>query len=238
MKGYETWSMRDRSFLKALAISVVWHVCWFLAIRITISPEASRPKQQPKIVSLGRVLDDSIFRTLVETRPELSQTFYRQMADFGPTLEPVSQTIERRAPGEVVSLPFGQRFLQSVKVLVAGGKASPEQELVMRLPLRYGEEIEGLEGDVRDRELVSMPEDAPVPARLGARLQDVVIEFTVDRTGSVRHAEIASSSGDAGLDDRWLDYLRKWRFSETAGLAEENGRIRFRVSPKTEEGPR
>ncbi|HTL70009.1 MAG TPA: hypothetical protein VL404_01840, partial [Candidatus Eisenbacteria bacterium] len=65
MKGYETWHFRDRTFLGAVGLSLLWHFFWFFSITIVVSPPKPKNKPMVKIVSIGPVLDDSIFRTLV-----------------------------------------------------------------------------------------------------------------------------------------------------------------------------
>ena len=137
MRNYDGWSFRDRAFLWALVVSVLWHFFWFFSITIVVSPPKPKKKPMVKIVSIGPVLDDSIFRTLVDTRPQLSQTFYRNVSQLPASLEPQAPTIERRSPGEVVSVPFGRRFLDSVRALVGGDKSSPETDLSAHLGTGY-----------------------------------------------------------------------------------------------------
>jgi hypothetical protein len=110
----------------AVGLSLLWHLFWFFSITITVSPPKSKVKTRPRIVSLGPALDDTIFRTLVETKPEFSKTFYRQMSEFAVPTEPAVKTIERHSPGDVVSVPMGKKFLTSLKDLVGGSKVSPD----------------------------------------------------------------------------------------------------------------
>ena len=132
MKDYESWSFWDRSFLWALAVSLLWHLFWFFSITITVSSH-QKIKPRPKLVSIGAVLDDTIFKTLVENRPQLSQAFYRPLSDFSPKLEPEVKTIERYSPGDVVSVPFRKKFSNSLRELISGTKSSPDYEILPRL---------------------------------------------------------------------------------------------------------
>ncbi len=236
MREYDGWSFRDRSFALALGISLLWHFFWFFSIVVEVSPEKERKKAPPRIVSLGAVLDDDIFRTLVETKPQLSEAFYRDVTDFTRPLEPPPKKIERMEPGTAVSVPLGKRFLESVKVLVDGDKASPDYEFVSRINLGFEEGIQGLEGEVRDRPVLSRPEE-PQMLSLAESLKgaEVVIKFTVDASGGVKSAEIARSSGNESVDALWLRYVRHWRFQPAAGSADQLGTLRFRLGPKAPE---
>ena len=109
-----------------MGVSVLWHLFWFFAITIVITPPAERPKAMPRVTALGPVLDDAIFRTLVESRPEVSKAFYRQPADFSTATDVPAQTLQRYEPGDVVSLPQGKRFTMLLKDVASGEKTSPE----------------------------------------------------------------------------------------------------------------
>lgn len=240
MKEYDTWSFRDRSFLMGLAVSLAWHFFWFFSITIVISPPKAKEKPRPRVVSLGPVLNDTIFKTLIETRPELSQTFYRGPAALSPeALEPKVQTIERYSPGDIVSVPFGKKILNSMRMLVGGDKASPEDDFALRLNLGYPEEVSGMEGEAKDRQVLSRPEEPDVPAGAGSEIE---IAFTIDPSGAVKSTEITSSSGSSAADALWLRYFRHWQFSPLSGrphAEDQSGRIRFKLGsgrPSTPKG--
>lgn len=138
MRGYETGFFKDRSFLLAVTLSLLWHSFWFFSITVTVSPHKSPKKVHPRIVSLGSVLDDTIFRTLVENKPQLSQTFYRHLSDFSAKLDVQTKTIERHSPGDVVALPFGKRYMSFLKEMTGGDKFSPDFDFAARIKMRYG----------------------------------------------------------------------------------------------------
>jgi len=92
------------------------------------------------VVSLGPVIDDTIFRTLVENKPQLSETFYRHLSDFTVPMEVEVQSIERHSPGDVVSVPMGRKVSNHLKDLVGGEKPTPDTELTSRIQIRYPEE--------------------------------------------------------------------------------------------------
>lgn len=237
MKGYEHWSFRDRTFLTAGAVSVGWHVFWFFAIAVVVSPSAGLEKPHPNIVSLGPVLDDSIFRALVENKPELSETFYRHMSDFSSPSTPPVQTIERYSAGDVVSIPVNRRFLQTLKGVVGGQKASPEYTFQPKLGPALPEEAQNryvIQGEAGDRRVLSRPADPlPLNGLEGPfHAGETEIEFTLDASGSVVAAEVTLSSGVPDIDLQWVRYLRQWQFEPLAldrpGL-NQKGRVRFRA---------
>ena len=137
IKGAAGWTFRERTFMTALALSILWHAFWFFSISITLNPDQKRAKPRPGIVSLGAVLDDKMFRALVDTRPEYSQTFYRRLSDYSSPVEIQTKTAERYVPGSVVSLPFGKRTSNAVRGLIGGTKASPEREFAQRIKIGF-----------------------------------------------------------------------------------------------------
>lgn len=235
MKDYDTWSFWNRSFFLGLFFSLLWHVFWFFSVQIAVSPEKAKIKTHPKVVSLGAVLDDAIFKTLVETKPQFSETFYRQEADFTTPLEPVIQKIERHAPGDVVSVPMGQRFMTSLRGLVGGRKSEPVYEFVPRIAPSVVDDASSIEGEVRSRKVVTRPTEPLLRPNAPASLKSAEVEilFTVDTLGAVTAAEVASSSGDAESDLLWVRYLKDWQFAPLdlrRPAAPQTGRARFRIS--------
>ena len=126
---YQSWSFSDRSFLFAMIVSVLWHLFWFLSVTIVVAPPRKNPTAPPVMVSLGRVLDDAIFRTLVESRPEISKAFYRPSADFSAATEAPATPLERYIPGDVVSVPSGRKFMDSLKDRVGGEKTELDETI-------------------------------------------------------------------------------------------------------------
>ena len=132
----------DKSFAMALGLSLLWHAFWFFSLTISLNPNKKTAKLKPKIVSLGAVLDDKIFRTLVENRPEISRTFYRRLSDFSSPVELETKTAERYSQGSVVSLPFGRKSLSRVHGLIGGSKTAPEHEFISKIKIGYTEDKE------------------------------------------------------------------------------------------------
>lgn len=125
---YRSWSFWNRSFLVGLVFSLLWHFFWFFSIKIVIEKPRKIDKPVPALVSLGPVMDDAIFKTLVDSRPELTQSFYRRSSDFSAAADLPPQTVQKHVSGEVVSVPFGKKFAQSLREIVGGVKTSPDFE--------------------------------------------------------------------------------------------------------------
>ncbi len=127
---YRSWSLiPDRAFVLALAISVLWHFFWFFSVRIVVSTPRKVEKARPELVSLRPAIDDALFKTLVDTKPEITQSFYRRPADFEAAADLPPQAAERYSPGDIVSVPFGKRFLATLKNFVGGVKPSSDFDL-------------------------------------------------------------------------------------------------------------
>ena len=82
MREYRSWSFTDRQFLFAFAVSVLWHLFWFFAVTIVVTQAPLKQPSRTELVSLGPVLDDAFIKTLVESRPEYSKAFYRELSEF------------------------------------------------------------------------------------------------------------------------------------------------------------
>ena len=100
-KEYRSWSFGDRSFLFAAAVSILWHLLWFFSISIEVNQHGVKARKTTEIVSLGPVLDDAIFKTLIESRTEFSKTFYRKPEEFIRETEIPQEIPERYMPGDV-----------------------------------------------------------------------------------------------------------------------------------------
>jgi TonB family protein len=211
-RDYRSWSFGDRQFLFAVTISVLWHLFWFFSVAITVAQPKAKKPGETRVVSLGPVLDDSIFRTLIETRPEFSKAFYRELSDFETATELPAQSVERHESGDVTSLPVGENFTRSLRALLGGDKSLPGLPPVSS-DLRSGGDYFQLTGDLSPGDVLSRP---ALPAIVS--LAPVEIEFEVNSSGKVTASEIVLSSGDDGTDRRWEDHLRQWIFSPAAVL--------------------
>ena len=119
----------------AAAVSVLWHLFWFFSVQVTVKAPNQPTRAKPPIVALGAVLDDTIFRTLVETKPQLSETFYRRLTDFAAPVEVAVRTLPRYAPGDVVSLKVQKKSVSLFRQIVGGDKAVPDIDWSARLPV-------------------------------------------------------------------------------------------------------
>ncbi len=105
-------------------------------VTIEVNPHHAASKPRPTIVSLGPVLEDSFFRVLIETKPELSETFYRRLSDFSSALDVPAAAPPRYGPGDVVSMP-DRRFGSSLRGMLSGEKQVPVHEFTERMSTEF-----------------------------------------------------------------------------------------------------
>lgn len=227
MRGF----LGDRPLLLGAVISLVWHLFWFFSVTITVGPSDSPRRRVSRTVSLGAVLDDTIFKTLIESRPQVTEAFYRQLSDFAPSPSEVEiPRLERSLSGDVVSVPFGKKFITTLKEFMDGDKPSPDFDMSGASGAYFGD-AESLEGDVRRRGIISRPPRPRFPADLDSSLRgsETVIGFSVDPLGAVLGADTLVSSGNDAIDALWLDYVRGFRFTSLPEAVQKGrARLRFR----------
>ncbi len=228
-------SLLDRPLLLGILISLFWHLFWFFSVTITVGPSARLAhRAKTRSVSLGAVLDDTIFKTLVENRPQVSMAFYRHMSDFTPApAEPEAHTIQRHSPGDVVSIPLGKKFTNVLKEIISGDKPSPDFDLGAGVGDAFAG-LAALEGEVRYRRILTRPREPHFSAETEAAMGETesVIEFTVDALGAVSDAQTIISSKDPEVDRVWLEYIERWRFASADSRqphAMQRGKVRFRI---------
>ena len=181
-KDYPSWSFTDRSFLFAVAVSVLWHLFWFFSVTNIVTPRSEKKAARTKFVSIGRVLDDSIFQTLVESRPEYSKAFYRELSDFDAATELPAPAVGRHESGEVMSLPVSEGAVRVLRGLMSGQKASPEE--LLRGTGFSSSDYFKLSGDAASQQILSRPEPPDVndvrPAEFEFELDHhAVVQFDV-----------------------------------------------------------
>jgi TonB family protein len=214
-REYRSWTFADRSFAFAFTFSVLWHVFWFLSVDIKVASSAAKRPKDMKLVSLGPVLDDELIKTLVESRPEYSRAFYRELSDLEKAVDIPPQTLGRQESGEVSSLPFGEKTVSRLRDIVGGVKAAPD--FFQGGTGLSASDYFRLEGDVDASQILSRPEPPEIND-----VRFVTVEFEVDSAGRVASTAIAESTGDAELDARWEDHLRQWLFAPAPALGGGN----------------
>lgn len=218
------WSFWERPFLAAFAVSVLWHLFWFFSVTVVVSPRHKTDKPKPHLVSLGPVLDDAIFRSLVENRLETTPAYYRPKLT-GPATDLPAESAERHAPGDVVSVPFGESARNALAGLVSGSKAAPEFDVAdafaglggsFRPDARF-------EGPAAERQVLFSPPKPALPAGMdpAAEFASTRVRFSIDASGAVHSAEIAASSGYPETDLLWLEYLRRFQFAPLGSVGAE-----------------
>ncbi len=223
--------LNDRPLLLGALCSLLWHFFWFFSVTITIGPSELARRRVTRTVSLGAVLDDTIFKPLIESRPQVTEAFYRHMSDFEPAPpEPEIPMMDRHSSGDVVSVPFGKKFIMTLKEFIDGEKPSPDFGLDAGMDSSFGRG-ESFEGEIKDRVLVSHPPRPNFPPEAESRFlgAEVIVGFLVDPSGSVIEMEMVASSGDPAVDVLWLEYVRGFRFSPAAGERQKGkAHLRFR----------
>ncbi len=91
-----------------------------------MAPAKKIEKPRPTLVSLGPVMNDDILKTLVDTRTESSQSFYRRPSDLLPAENLPVQKVEAFVSGDVVSLPENETVSSALRQSLAGSKSSPD----------------------------------------------------------------------------------------------------------------
>lgn len=233
MKGYEGWSFSDKSFAVALSLSIAWHLFWFSLVTIGVTPEKGVHRPGSKIVFLGSVLDDKIFRVLMQSKPDLPQGMSRKLSEFTAPIDIGTRTIERVAPGSVVSLPLGKRSKTTARLIITGAKPSAQHESAFQIEMKPVFDTSIIEGELMGRPLISRPGEPLQPVGMDPAFKDsaVTIDFTVDPSGTVKQAQVSLSSGDPEIDLLWMRYLRGWQFAALGPekkITDQKGKIRFR----------
>lgn len=235
-RDYETWSFKDRTFLMILGLSFLWHLFWFFSITIVVSPTSQQTKTRPVIVSIGPVLSDELLRTLVDTRVQKTETFYRPLSEFSSATDIPRAEVQKYSSGDVVSLPFGEKFFNALKDIVGGKKATPDYGFTPKIKTGYSEEMFEMEGELKNRQVISRPTDPRTlwgyPA--GSTKQgELIVELVVNAEGAVVTTNIILSSGNQELDNLWVRYLSSWRFgpaSFSKPFLEEKGRVHINLN--------
>ncbi len=216
-KEYRSWYFGDRSFLFAVAVSVLWHLFWFFSITIDVNQRGMKHRKIAEIVSLGPVLDDAIFKTLVESRAEFSKTFYRKPQEFVRETEVPQETPERYTPGDVVSMPAHKALTGTLRDRVGGNKSA-----VMI------EDYYEIAGDVERDQLLSRPEEPPIETRkLG--LKQAEFQIFIDPSGKISNVKLLSTCGDAAADHAWEQSLYEWVFRPSTLKASGEGVLSAKV---------
>ena len=198
----------DRSVAYAMSVSVLWHLFWFFTVNVNVTPKGFVKAGQTKVVSLGAMLDDEIFKTLVESRPESTRASYRELSEFRPATELPPPAVQRQVPGDVTSLPGGEKLTGSLRSVISGVKASALSS--ESVPASTEEPFTLTQG-LLPSQILSRPEP---PAPAGA----LTVSFELDASGRVVSANTTVSSGDPSVDRAYEAYVLQWVFAPEAAL--------------------
>ena len=231
LKEYGSWSFGGRVFIFALFCSLLWHLFWFYSIQIKVSVPSKHRRPHLKTVVLSPVLSDAIFRTLVDTRVSSSKTVYRGAEDFSPPINLPVKTMEKRAPGDIVSVPFGRNVITSLRDLISGKKFSQDSDFIPKIAAPSKAAYYEWDTEFAKKAVIFEPEEPELNSQSLKRINRDVFEATVTLAGSgrVEKAETTASSGDLSVDLICTNYLRQWRFGPASAdnIAPTQGHVKI-----------
>lgn len=221
------WYLKDKNYQLGILLSIVWHIFWLFVIRVDERADLSSLKHRPQIYFLGPSLSDDAFNMILESRPELSETYYRGHASVRDLLSPPQEVLERPDPGDLISVPSGRLVWTSAQGSVSVPPPIEASQFADKLKSEWLQSpVDFVEG-LRSREVVYFPE-LPIftQSKIGAdeeSLKDAIFVVEVDSNGQVRDVQIKSSSGHDAVDVAWKAFLQRVEFAPSKeGL---NGQI-------------
>jgi hypothetical protein len=210
------WSFANRSFLAALVVSVLWHLFWFFVVTVKVQLPAATARSQMRIYFIGPVLNDDAFNLIVQEKPELSKTVYRNPSFEPESLEPSTSAMNRRRPGDLTSVPFGRNSWKSFGGVLSSTKPLAGADFIERFSIDIAKSPFTIEGALKDRGIFTIP---PLPKQnvslnsSDARASEIsAFEITVNPAGEVVKITNLISGGDPSLDLEWRRYLKSWEF--------------------------
>jgi periplasmic protein TonB len=154
----------------------------------TPAPSANRPVVAAAKPSAPGVTTDMVSNSLT-ARPTTSTRGDQAQADQAPTLDPA---VAASNPGA----------LAGIAPTTAASLPSPEMS--PEGPVKIG-------GNVKEPKLISSPlPQYPLAARSSGQQGDVVVETTIDKSGSVVRMHVVS--GPSSLRSAAMDALRRWKY--------------------------
>ena len=190
-----------------LLISIFWHLCWFSAVGVVVTPE--KEEENFTVVSfLGSILDETNFKVTEETPgPAIKQVDSSHNA-----LTPVIAAPERQVSESVM------RVLEDKKTAMVPFGGSKENPADVSPP----EEARGLkapefeiEGPAAERRVMYKPALPAYPkwAEEAGLVFDLTLKFSVNQVGEVMLVETLVSSGYPQIDATGMRYLKNWLFN-------------------------
>jgi len=229
---------KNPGYQYAMLASVLWHLFWFFGLAVDVKAPEEKVRPDLKIHFLGPVLSDDAFNMIVATKPELSRTFYKSAETFEEALEPEAGQLDRRQPGDLLSVPLGRTTWGALRGSLPEEKPYAHEEFIDKFSIDIIESPFPVEGDLKDRDLFHLPDLPKKAPPLSEEMPSAgAAEFRVrvDAEGVVRKIENVISSGDPETDLVWQRYLKKWQFMPLdvpEGDAVQEGLIKVRYRPE------
>ena len=226
--------LKERGFQLAIIGSVVWHFFWLFGVQVNEYPHERSGSSKTRIYFLGPVLTDEAFNMIVSTKPELSETLYRSASQLIQTLEPEIENLSRHTPGDLVSIPFGQRTWHSLRGILEIQRQRQPSYFYEKFSVDIIKSPFPLTGDLAKRDLFYLPQLPRKPDRLlypeGITVgPEALFEITVNAKGEVTKVENIVSTGNPEEDLIWNRYLKDWQFMPFPGESGPNQKGQLRV---------
>ncbi len=204
----------DRPFRMALGAAAALHVMVLLfgqgprAATVYLEPEVVIPFRVSQMPRLKPRLPELVQVPIVDARPVRVVPV--------PEVEPLVET----TPAPLVELPIPP-VAMTAPIPVPADVAPPDPPADLEGPIEVGGRV------VAPLKLYSPPPTMPALALRARRFGDVVLQATIDRSGTLVGLEVVSGPG-LGLEDAALRAVRTWRFSP-ATLDGESVAVRWRL---------
>jgi hypothetical protein len=209
--------LKNRGLQVAIVGSFLWHFFWMFVVTVPFQLDGLEKKTHPRIYFLGPVLTDESFNLIVESKPELSQTYYEALERGQGDFEPEIESLERQSPGDMVSIPLGRTTWNTLKGMFHDDKKGPSEFFYEKFPIEIVENPFPITGELKDRGILYLP---PTPTLLPAPFHEggvpswneSVFGITVNPECHVVQMENLISAGDPEADLIWKKYLEGWKF--------------------------
>ncbi|MDD5644807.1 MAG: TonB family protein [bacterium] len=226
---------KDKIFIQALVLSLVWHLAGFFVISVRKDPFYLRQRipveislagmpltmDKPEITDILSESDYSLFS--MPSRSGFSKKVLDSQIEFEHQMviwdnEPQSlKSRGRKLPSSVTevlpkpefNIKLGLEFKDVFAPSVAGGKSSVD---FISAAVKTNSLISGpLEG----REIIKVEyPDSPADFKDYSRLNMIRLKFWVTPAGEVKYVIVEKSCGNKEMDQLWVNAVQNWIFKE------------------------
>lgn len=119
--------LKDRVFISAVLVSIVWHIFWMLAIKVVVVPTKTEPIRFSKVSFLGPILGRSVPELRIEPKKQtfLEKRYIRKIEEMlFDRYELDIKYIDTK--GELLS---DKKLSYQIKDAISGSKIEPIYDL-------------------------------------------------------------------------------------------------------------